>query len=79
MRYPSYREGVPACLEAEDAVAELLADKPKDKWGFHAPADRREAEEITRHLLIEFPTPPKDQNPEPPDDLRIAQTRASRE
>ena len=30
---------------------------------------RAGAEEIVRATLIEFPTPEKDQNPEPPDDL----------
>jgi hypothetical protein len=49
--------------------AELLANRPKDSKGRHGLADKREVEEIVPALLIEFPTPEKDQRLEPPEDL----------
>ena len=55
--------------EANRLLAELLANKPKDKYGLYSLVDEREAEEIVGAQLIEFPVPEKDQNPEPPDDL----------
>ena len=65
--------------EAYRMKADLLANKPKNEWGNYDLADEREAEELVRHQLIEFPTPERDQNPEPPDDLPTAQMRASKE
>jgi len=65
--------------EAHRLLEELLKGKPKDSHGLYDPADKREAEEIVRHQLIEFPTPEKDQNPEPPDDLPTAPMHGSRE
>jgi hypothetical protein len=65
--------------EAHRLLEELLASKPKNKWGNYSPADEREAEELVRSQLIEFPTPEKDQRPEPPDDLPTDRTQASRD
>lgn len=56
-------------LEAHQMLDNLLADKPRDSHGQVSQADVAVAEEIVRATLIEFPTPEKDQNPEPPDDL----------
>ena len=65
--------------EAYRMLAELLASKPKNSRGQANMADQREAEELVRHQLIEFPTPEKDQNPEPPDDLPRVRMRKSKE
>jgi hypothetical protein len=51
--------------EAHRLLAELLADKPKNKHGLYNLADEREAEEFVRSQLIEFPKPEKDQSDDP--------------
>lgn len=55
--------------KAHQMLDSLLADKPRDRHGQVSQADVAAAEEVVRATLIEFPTPEKDQNPEPPDDL----------
>jgi hypothetical protein len=57
------------CQEASEMVTGLLKNSPKDKNGQAPPADQHRAEEIVRAHFLEFPTPLKDQTPEPPDDL----------
>jgi hypothetical protein len=56
-------------LRAHQMLKDLLADKPRDRHGLVSQADEAAAEEVVMATLIEFPTPEKDQNPEPPDDL----------
>lgn len=56
-------------LRAHQMLEDLLADKPRDSHGLQSQADVAAAEEVVRATLIDFPTPEKDQNPEPPDDL----------
>jgi hypothetical protein len=55
--------------EAHSLLRELLARRPRDSYGHHSPADEREAEEIVRAHLIEFPQEKKPDRLEPPDDL----------
>jgi hypothetical protein len=56
-------------LRAHQMLKDLLADKPRDRHGLVSQADVAASEEVVMATLIEFPTPEKDQNPEPPDDL----------
>ena len=58
-------------VEAAEMLKGLLANKPKNKWGNYSLADEREAEEIVRAQLIEFPIQEMDQRPEPPEGLPI--------
>ena len=58
---------------------ELLEGKPKNPEGRPMMADERWAEEIVLAHFLDFPVPEKDQNPEPPDDLPHAPTRAFEE
>jgi hypothetical protein len=63
-------------VEAHSLLRELLANKPRDSHGWPAPADEREAEEIVRAQLLEFPPEGKPERPEPPDDLPHVPPRA---
>ena len=65
--------------QAHEMLAQLLAQEPKGKNGLPLnPAALREAEEIVRATLIEFPTPEKEQRLEPPDDLPPMRKSAAR-
>ena len=55
--------------EADAMLRQLLEAGEKGPDGKPTMAARREAEEIVRGTLIEFPQPPDPENPEPPDDL----------
>ena len=55
--------------EAHELLRQLLAQRPKNKYGEVSLADEREAEEQVRATLIDFPAPEAPDQKEPPDDL----------
>lgn len=62
--------------QAHALLAEMLANAPKGPHGQPTMQAEREAEEIVRATLIEFPPPEKTDRPEPPDDLPTPTSRA---
>ena len=57
--------------EAYDLLDQILGQRPKDAHGEVGLADRREAEEVVRATMLDFPQTKPDlmETPEPPDDL----------
>jgi len=62
--------------EASRMLHELLSNKPQNQWGNYDLADQREAEEIVRATLIEFPEAEHGRNREPLLDLLVEMGKA---